>query len=77
MTKTKTKTNEENAITEALKWCVTHTPYSMYQYMRVIELIDKYGEKTIYHLTKKQGEMYKFITTAIQVQLYIQLGEKD
>lgn len=77
MTKTKTKTNEENAITEALKWCVTHTPYSMYQYMRVIELIDKYGEKTIYHLTKKQGEMYKFITTAIQVQLYTQLGEKD
>lgn len=72
-----TKTNEEKAITEALKWCVTHTPYSMYQYMRVIELIDKYGEKTIYHLTKKQGEMYKFITTAIQVQLYTQLGEKD
>ena len=39
--------------------------------------IDKYGEKTIYHLTKKQGEMYKFLTTAIQVQLYTQLGEKD
>ena len=77
MTKTKTKTNEENVVTEALKWCVTHTPYSMYQYMRVIELIDKYGEKTIYHLTKKQGEMYKFLTTAIQVQLYTQLGEKD
>ena len=69
--------NEEKAVTEALKWCVTHTPYSIYQYMRVIEVSDKYGEKTIYHLTKKQGEMYKFITTAIQVQLYTQLGEKD
>lgn len=71
-----TKTNEENAITEALKWCVTHTPYSMYQYMRVIELIDKYGEKAIYHFSKKQNEIYIFLTTALDVQIYLQEMEQ-
>lgn len=72
-----TKLNEEKIVTKALKWCVIHTPYSMYQYMRVIELSDKYGEKAIYHLTKKQAEMYKFLTTAIQVQIYMQQGNEQ
>lgn len=72
-----TKLNEEKIVTEALKWCVIHTPYSMYQYMRVIELSDKYSEKAIYHLTKKQAEMYKFLTTAIQVQIYMQQGNEQ
>ena len=68
--------NEEKAVTEALKWCVTHTPYSIYQYMRVIELIDKYGEKAIYRFSKKQNEMYIFLTTALDVQVYIQEMEQ-
>lgn len=63
--------DESKIVTEALKWCVTHTPYSVYQYMRVIEMIDKYGDKTYYRLSKKQKEMYTFITTAIDMQLYM------
>lgn len=70
------KIDEEKAVTESLKWCVTHTPYSIRQYMRVIELTDKYGEKAIYHFTKKQNEMYIFLTTAIDVQVYLQEMEQ-
>ena len=44
--------------------------------MRVIELTDKYGEKAIYHFTKKQNEMYIFLTTAIDVQVYLQEMEQ-
>lgn len=64
--------NERQAVTEALKWCITHTRYTMYQYMTVIRLLDKYGDKAIYRFSKKQNEMYIFLTTALDVQIYLQ-----
>lgn len=70
------KIDEKKAVTEALKWCVTHTPYSIRQYMRVIELVDKYNDKAIYRFSKKQNEMYIFLTTALDVQVYVQEMEQ-
>lgn len=70
------KIDERKAVVESLKWVITHTPYSMYQCMTVIRLLDKYGEKAVYHFTKKQNEIYIFLTTALDVQIYLQEMEQ-
>ena len=50
-----------NIIDYAVSYIVHNTRYTPYQCYRVIELITKYGDKTPYHLTKKQDKIMKML----------------
>lgn len=63
---TNTSDEMESTVMDALRECVRHTPYSIYQYMRVIELASKHGDKVEYYLTKKQKMMWSNLATYIK-----------
>ena len=50
-----------NIIDYAVSYIVHNTRYTPYQCYRVIELITKYGDKTPYHLTKKQYKIMELL----------------
>ena len=50
-----------NIIDYAVSYIVHNTRYTPYQCYRVIELITKYGDKTPYHLTKKQHKIMEML----------------
>ena len=50
-----------NIIDYAVSYIVHNTRYTPYQCYRVIELINKYGNKTPYYLTKKQYKIMEML----------------
>ena len=45
----------------AIEFICKNSKYTPAQCYRVVELISKYGEKTLYHCTKKQKEILKYL----------------
>lgn len=72
-----TSNDLEHITHNAVIWTVKHTRYSMYQVLRTLAVVNKYGEKSKYHMSKKQQDIYGFLETAIQVQLIGQEFEEN
>ena len=59
-------TERETAIVDmAVKYLVRNTVFSPYQVFTVLRMVDKYGEKAQYHMTKKQNIILKLLMIAI------------
>lgn len=59
-------TERDTAIVDiAVKYLVRNTRFSAYQVFDVLRLVDKYGEKAKYHMTKKQNIILKLLMIAI------------
>ena len=68
-------TERETAIVDmAVKYLVRNTRFSAYQVFDVLRLVDKYGEKAKYYMTKKQNIILKLLMIAIN---WIKEPEED
>lgn len=56
---------ETAVVDAAVKYLVRNTRFSAYQVFTVLRIVDKYGEKAQYHMTKKQNIILKLLMIAI------------